>query len=104
MPQTRSAVSHATSRALVALAAAIALVLTLPAVAGASRTQWTMVEDHPYLVRSGTAARDATLAEIKALGADALRIEVKWNEVAPDPGANTQPSFDATDPGAYPGF
>ena len=48
--------------------------------------------------------RDATLNEIEALGADALRIEVKWNEVAPDPGANSQPSFDATDPGAYPGF
>jgi hypothetical protein len=48
--------------------------------------------------------RDATLAEAKALGADALRIEVKWSEVAPDPTANSQPSFDATDPGAYPGF
>ena len=104
MPLARSAVSHATRRALVALAAGIALVLTVPGVAGASRTQWTMVEDHPYLVRSGTAARDATLAEIKALGADALRIEVKWSEVAPDPGANSQPAFDATDPGAYPGF
>ena len=63
-----------------------------------------MVEDHPYLVRSGPDVRDATLNEIEALGADALRIEVKWNEVAPDPGANSQPSFDATDPGAYPGF
>ena len=83
---------------------ALAVVLALPGAASASRTQWSMVEDHPYLVRSGPDVREATLNELKALGADALRIEVKWNEVAPDPGANSQPSFDATDPGAYPGF
>jgi len=104
MPQARFEFPHARNRALLALAAAIALVVSLPGVASASRSQWSMVEDHGYLVRSGPAVRDATLAEAKALGADALRIEVKWNEVAPDPGANSQPSFDDTDPAAYPGF
>jgi hypothetical protein len=104
MPQARFEISRASNRALLALAAAIALAVSLPGVASASRSQWSMVEDHGYLVRSGTAVRDATLTEAKALGADALRIEVKWNEVAPDPTANSQPSFDAKDPGAYPGF
>jgi hypothetical protein len=91
-------------RAVLALAALVALALTLPAAAAASRSQWSMVEDHGYLVRSGADVREATLNEIQALGADAIRIEVKWSEVTRDPSANSQPSFDATDPGAYPGF
>ena len=101
MPRARSQISYACACAVLA---ALTVVLALPGAASASRTQWSMVEDHPYLVRSGPDVREATLNEIKALGADALRIEVKWNEVTRDPGANSQPSFDATDPGAYPGF
>jgi hypothetical protein len=104
MPRARSQMSHASLRAVLTLTAMVALALTLPGAATASRSQWSMVEDHPYLVRSGPDVREATLTEAKALGADALRIEIKWNEVAPDPAANSQPSFDATDPGAYPGF
>jgi hypothetical protein len=96
--------SHACLRALLALSAVIAVALSLPGVAAASRSQWSLVEDHGYLVRSGPDVREGTLNEIKALGADAIRIEVKWSEVAPDPAANSQPSFDATDAGAYPGF
>jgi hypothetical protein len=96
--------SFACLRAALALSAALALALTLPGAAAGSRTQWSMVEDHPYLVRSGPGPREATLNEIKALGADAIRIEVKWSEVAPDATANSQPAFDATDPAAYPGF
>ena len=40
----------------------------------------------------------------RRLGADTLRIEVKWSEVAPSPGSKSKPAFDATDPAAYPGF
>jgi hypothetical protein len=104
MPQARSQISVACLRAVLVMSAAVAVALTLPGDAAASRSQWSMVEDHGYLVRSGPDVRDATLNEIKALGADAIRIEVKWSEVAPDPAANSQPSFDATDPAAYPGF
>jgi hypothetical protein len=104
MPQARSQISVACLRAVLVLSAAVAIALALPGDAPASRSQWSMVEDHGYLVRSGPDVRDATLNEIAALGADALRIEVKWSEVAPDPSANTQPVFDATDPAAYPGF
>ena len=78
------------ARALLGLAAAFAVALALPGAASASRSQWSMVEDHAYLVRSGPDVRDATLNEIEALGADTLRIEVKWNEVAPGPGARTR--------------
>lgn len=104
MPQARSKLSNACPRAVWALVAVAACVLALPAGAAASRSQWSLVEDHGYLVRSGPIVREATLDEIQALGAEAIRIEIKWTEVAPDPSANRKPSFDATDPGAYPGF
>ena len=79
MPQARSWTSHACRTALLGLATAFAVALMLPGAAMGSRSQWSMVEDHPYLVRSGPDVWDATLNEIEALGADAVRIEVKWN-------------------------
>src|ERR1051325_1269823 len=72
--------------------------------ARASRSEWSIFEDHPTLVNSGGAIRQQSLDTIRALGADTLRIEVKWAEVAPSPGAKRKPSFTATDPSAYPGF
>src|SRR3954469_10551414 len=84
--------------ALLAALALIALLAARPAPASASTSEWSFFEDHSYLVRSGPAVRAATLDEIKALGADTLRITVKWNEVAPDPDSRTRPSFDGTDP------
>ena len=44
-----------------------------------------MFEDHTALVRSSPAKRESTLREIQQLGADTIRVEVKWNEVAPQP-------------------
>jgi hypothetical protein len=72
--------------------------------AQASRSEWSMFEDHPTLVRSGPIVRERTLETIQALGADTIRVEVKWAEVAPRPGAKKKPRFKANDPGAYPGF
>src|SRR5688572_15883965 len=87
-----------------AVLTAVALLAATARPAAASTSQWSFFEDHSYLIRSTPQVRDATLAEIKALGADSLRVEVKWNEVAPQPDSRTKPSFDATDPAAYPGF
>ncbi len=107
MSAINSQKSASRSRAGVAfglwLAAAVSCLVTAPQ-ADASRSQWSMFEDHPTLVRSGPIVREQTLSTIKALGADTLRIEVKWAEVAPSPGAKRKPKFAATDPGAYPGF
>ena len=72
--------------------------------ARASSSEWSIFEDHPTLVRSGPIVRQQTLDTIKALGADTLRVEVKWAEVAPHPGAKKKPKFKGGDPGAYPGF
>jgi Cellulase (glycosyl hydrolase family 5) len=104
MRQARAQTSHVVRSGLFALAAACMLALALAGGAHASRTQWTIVEDHPKLIGSGPATRDATLEELRNLGADALRIEVKWSEVAPQPRTKSQPQFDATDPNEYPGF
>src|SRR2546421_7439553 len=71
--------------------------------ARASSSEWSIFEDHPTLVRSGPIVRQQTLDTIKALGADTLRIEVKWAEVARHPGAKRKPRFAGTDPSAYPG-
>jgi hypothetical protein len=70
----------------------------------ASKTQWSIFEDHPHLVQTDPQTREQTLDEIQQLGADTLRVEVKWNEVAPKPNSRRKPAFDATDPAAYPGF
>jgi hypothetical protein len=66
--------------------------------------QWSIFEDHNALIRNGPVRRQQTLDELKTLGADTLRVEVKWNEVAPSPTRSSRPAFDASDPGAYPGF
>ena len=50
---------------------------------------------------AGQPKRIQHLNEVKDLGVDTLRIEVKWNEVAPDPSSKTKPKFDASDPTAY---
>lgn len=75
--------------------------LLLPAAtAGASSRQFTMVEAPTELLFSGSP--DAGLNTIQDLGATAVRIQMTWRLVAPDPDATHAPSFNQTDPNAYP--
>src|SRR5687767_15009794 len=83
---------------LAAIALVVVGVALWPSGASASKTQWSIFEDHPYLVRTDPATRERTLDELVELGADTLRIEVKWDEVAPNPGSRNRPLFDATNP------
>ncbi len=84
---------------------AIALGSALDAdVAAASKSQWSIFEDHAVLVGSTPRMRANALQEMRTLGADTLRVQVRWNEVAPRPRSKTKPSFDPTNPAAYPGF
>ena len=68
------------------------------------------VRDHTALVKSSQAERIRRLNEVKDLGVDTLRVEVKWNEVAPNPArrpsrSSTPPTRPPTrHPNAYPGF
>jgi hypothetical protein len=84
--------------------AVLLLGVLMPASASASRSQWSIFEDHPYLVRTDSVTREKTLDEIQRLGADTLRVEVKWDEVAPSPSSRERPQFDASNPSEYPGF
>jgi hypothetical protein len=86
------------------IAAALAVGAFAPASAEAGRNQWSIFEDHRAIVGATPSKRQRTLEQIRALGADTLRVEVRWREVAPAPSARLRPAFDATDPGQYPGF
>ena len=85
------------------IAAAFVAALLAPASASASKGEWSIFEDHTALVQRGVAKRVETLNRIKDLGADTLRIEFRWHEIAPDPRAKRKPNFDASNPAAYQG-
>jgi hypothetical protein len=85
-----------------AVLAAIAAALVAPAAAQASRSQLTMMEDSTQLLTQGEVGRNFALDKFKALGTDVVKVRVEWRDFAPDPASRRKPSFDATDPGAYP--
>jgi len=86
------------------IAIAVALVaLALPASAGAGARQVAIFQDDALLVERGAGVRDSTLDEIRSLGADMIKVQLRWDSSAP--GGRRKPSgFDATDPSEYPGF
>jgi hypothetical protein len=84
------------------LALACALTLVLPARAIASATMESSMLDDGQLIYSSPRHTLAELRQIKALGVDRVKVSVVWSLVAPAPNATHRPSFDATDPGAYP--
>nr|WP_183343460.1 cellulase family glycosylhydrolase [Conexibacter arvalis] len=78
---------------------ALTALLAPAATALADRSQPTYVEaPNELLDRDPSGALD----EIAALGADGIRILMIWRRVAPRPESRRAPSFNATDPGAYP--
>src|SRR4051794_24269235 len=91
-------------RAAIAAATAAAVVL-LPGCGGggdgagepSARAPWSIIEDHTPLIRSGVRRRELTLREMRDIGADTLRVAVKWSEVAPGASSGRRPEFDATD-------
>lgn len=86
-------------RILIVVATCAALLMSAT-VAGASRTQFTMVEAPAELLFSGSP--DKALDTIDDLGAQAVRIQLSWQLVAPEPDSKVAPSFNQTDPNAYP--
>ena len=73
--------------------------LALPAAASASSRQLLVMQDDARLHRSSAATRAATLDEMRTLGADVVKVQVYWNEIAPGP---TKPTgFDGADPSNY---
>lgn len=86
--------------ALLALAAALAL----PATAGASPRQFSILQDDRVLLGSSSFGVDESMAEAKALGFDSVRTFVSWSGVSPDSQSRTMPAgFDPGDPNS-PGY
>src|SRR4051794_27770327 len=79
--------------------AAAAACLVLPGSASARSGQQLIMQDDAHLFRGSGSTRAATLDEMKALGADVVKVQVYWNEIAPGP---TKPAgFDGADPSNY---
>ena len=83
-------------------AAAGAMSTPSPGPARAAVDQQTIMEDAAQLLERGPQARERALDELKALGVDVVKVRLIWRRVAPDPTSEAKPSFDATDPAAYP--
>jgi hypothetical protein len=88
-------------RLLPTIAAGLALAL-LPSAAVASATQESMFQDDPMLVYGTPAQVDDTLDQLAAMGVDRIRVSIFWRVVAPANAQVRKPSFDATNPAAYP--
>lgn len=65
----------------------------------ASHDQANYFEASTLLLSAKT--REHALAQMKHLGVKAIRVELYWQDVAPDANSATKPSFEATNPGLY---
>lgn len=76
-----------------------AVAVAAPAAQGSSK-MLTVLQDDALLYRLDAGAREETLDEFKALGADVVKVQVYWREVAP--GGRRKPSgFAGADPASY---
>ena len=85
---------------LALLCAALAAAAVAAPDAGAASRQVTVMQDDALLLRSDSATRARTLDEMDRLGADVVKVQVYWSEIAP-PGRSKPRGFDAADPGSY---
>jgi hypothetical protein len=81
-----------------ALASVCLVALGAPSLAAASHRQISIIQDGVQLAHDP----DGTMQTFRKLGAGYVRVIVPWSFIAPDPTAKHKPSFDATDPAAYP--
>jgi hypothetical protein len=93
MPRIRTLLLSLLSSALLIGSAGAAQAL-------ASHSQITYFEGSAELLNPST--RPHALEQLQHLGVKALRVELKWESVAPAPTSATPPSFEATNPGDYP--
>lgn len=81
---------------------ALAVLLAVPATAAANRSQFTMFQATREVRSPDPGVRAGALDEIEALGVHWLRVNLYWQDVAPEADARSVPDFDETDPAAYP--
>jgi hypothetical protein len=74
-----------------------AALAALPTYASARKDQLSVIQDDARVVAADSNTRNATLDEMKSLGADVVKVSISWRELA----GGGKPSNPA-DPGAYP--
>ncbi len=79
------------------------LACVVPARALASSTLTSTIEDDQQLIYSQPHRVIQILKQMKGLGVDEVKLSLVWSLVAPDAKSSHRPSFNATDPNAYPG-
>src|SRR3954454_17651754 len=84
-------------RLLVLVIACLAALSALPTYASAKKTQLSIIQDDAKVIASGDATRNATLDEMRGLGADVVKISISWRALA-----NGGKPANPEDPNAYP--
>jgi hypothetical protein len=85
------------SRLPVLLIACLAALAALPTYASARKTQLSVIQDDARVIATDDATRNATLDEMRGLGADVVKITISWRDLA-NGGKPSNPE----DPNAYP--
>jgi hypothetical protein len=85
------------SRLLVVLTLCLAVFAALPTLASAKKTQLSVIQDDAKVIASGNDTRNATLDEMRGLGADVVKISISWRALA-----NGGKPANPEDPNAYP--
>src|SRR3954462_11477118 len=86
-----------TRRLPVVLLLCVAVLAALPTYASARKTQLSVIQDDARVIASGGDVRNATLDEMRGLGADVVKISIAWRALA-NGGRPAKPD----DPNAYP--
>jgi hypothetical protein len=73
----------------------------MAAPASASPTQISIIQDEQRLLHDGPAVQATALDEIKALGAEVVKVTVNWRNIAPS-GSRKPAGFLGDDPAQYP--
>jgi hypothetical protein len=89
---------HRLPASVLAIAAALAVAALAPSGALASHQQIAIIQDGPLT----QAQPDQTLQTFRKLGSGVVRVMLPWTSVAPSPLSTHRPSFNASDPAAYP--
>lgn len=79
----------------------LALALALPTTAAAAGRQLTILQDDFLVLRAGDGTRQWALDEFRALGADVVKVQMLWREVAPSPNSPRKPRVNLRDPANY---
>jgi hypothetical protein len=78
---------------------AAALAPAAPALA--SGTQESIIEDDAQLLSPDPRIQADGLTQMKALGADTIRVRISWRNFAYNPTSNARPALDLSNPNAY---